>query len=397
MVVANIAFLFVFKYLTFVLENVNLLLGDPLTIPQIGLPVGISFFTFKTISYCIDIKRGKAPVEKNFINMALYVSLFTQVLMGPIVRYSQIAEQIRDRKETPEKFVTGFCKFTVGFAKKVLFAGTLVTLADKAFNNVGSLSVAMAWLGMFAYSFQIYFDFSGYSDMAIGMSRMFGFEIPENFEYPYVSTSVAEYWRRWHISMGAFFKEYVFMPATFSNLLKKNPFTKKRLGKEAKIFWASFITWFCTGIWHGASWNFMIWGLYYLALTRGEEHFHHFKNKILDKTLWFLYATFAVKFGQVLFRAKDLPEAGRYFANMFGFGGNGFVDGTFLFYINEYKVHLILAALFCLPLWQFIKKWLRVPDKVEAVLYPIAIVAISVLSVAFLVKGGYNPSIYFNF
>ena len=271
MVISNLSLFFVFKYLNFTIENLNVLLGGILPQTHIRLPIGISFFTFQAMSYVFDVSLGRGEVQKNPLNVALYISLFPQLIAGPIVRYETVAEEIQNRQESLEDFVRGIRRFTVGLAKKVLLSNSIGLLADQAFGfgEASQLSVAMAWLGVLAYAFQIYFYFGGYSDMAIGLGLMFGFHFDENFCYPYISRTVAEFWQRWHISLGSWFRDYLFYPVS----RKMGPLSKRvkqRWGKQAGRLAPSVVglavVWLCTGIWHGASWGYILWGVYYGVL-----------------------------------------------------------------------------------------------------------------------------------
>ena len=258
-VVANLAILFIFKYLSFTASVVQQALGLSMTIPKIALPIGISFFTFQAMSYVLDVYRGKGMAQKNILNVALYISLFPQLIAGPIVRYETVAEEIENRKETWNDFLDGFTRFILGLSKKVLISNTLSVFADTAFSSIGTVSVAGSWLGALCYTFQIFFDFSGYSDMAIGLGRMFGFHFLENFNFPYISRSITEFWRRWHISLGSFFRDYVYFPLGGSRV------SKPRLIRNL------FVVWLLTGIWHGANWTFLLWGIMYFILLTAEN------------------------------------------------------------------------------------------------------------------------------
>ncbi|MDD3926872.1 MAG: MBOAT family protein, partial [bacterium] len=261
MLAFNLSVMFIFKYLVFALVNINGLLKTHITVPDITLPIGISFFTFQAMSYVLDVYRKKGDVQINPLNVGLYISFFPQLIAGPIVRYQTIAEMINGRKENFDDFSQGVCRFIVGLAKKILLANTLALVADKAFSlPAGELSVTFAWLGAIAYAFQIFFDFSGYSDMAIGLGKMFGFHFDENFNYPYISKSVSEFWRRWHISLGTWFRDYVYFPLGGS-----------RVTSRGRLVLNLFIVWLLTGIWHGANWTLIIWGLYYFVFITTEK------------------------------------------------------------------------------------------------------------------------------
>ena len=321
-VIFNLSILFVFKYLNFTANTICSIFGITSSIPKIALPIGISFFTFQAMSYVLDVYRDKGAVQKNILNVGLYISFFPQLIAGPIVRYETVAEEIKNRKETLDDFFDGFARFIVGLGKKVLLSNTFALLADRAFDgcaNGDNLSVAFSWLGAIAYTLQIFFDFSGYSDMAIGLGKMFGFHFLENFNYPYISLSVAEFWRRWHISLGSWFRDYVYIP------LGGN-----RVSKSRNIF-NLFVVWGLTGVWHGANWTFIVWGLMYFVLLTFEKltGFEKRKSKPFMVFRWF-YTMFFVIMGWVVFRSNSLTDAFVYMKSMFGLNGNVFSDGMFV-------------------------------------------------------------------
>lgn len=381
----NLSILFVFKYLMFTLGNINTLFGLSITVPLITLPIGISFFTFQAMSYVLDVYRGKGVLQKNPLYVGLYISFFPQLIAGPIVRYETIAEEIRHRRETLDDFSAGVTRFVVGFLKKVLIANTMAVIADTAF-DAGVPSVAFAWLGLFAYAFQIYFDFSGYSDMAIGLGRMFGFHFLENFNYPYISKSISEFWRRWHISLGTWFRDYVYFPLGGS-----------RVNSKARLVFNLFVVWFLTGIWHGANWTFLLWGLMYFALITAEK-LSGFEQK-LQRVPWlkYLYTMAFVLFGWVLFRAADLSSAAVYFKALFGLAGNPLTDNAFSLHFSRYFVFLAAAAVFSTPAAPALRKKLPQNSVTVELLLFAATAAAFVIAVSFIVKGSYNPFIYFNF
>ena len=316
-VIGNLSLLFVFKYLTFVCKNIGAVLPLPFVLPEIALPIGISFFTFQSMSYLIDVYRGRASVQKNPLDLALYIALFPQLIAGPIVRYETVAEQIRSRRESWAMFHPGLCRFLCGLFKKVLISNQMGLVADRAFsmNGDGTLGCAMAWLGALSYALQIYYDFSGYSDMAIGLGKMFGFSFEENFDYPYISCSVTEFWRRWHISLGTWFRDYVYIPLGGS-----------RVKTRTRLVCNLAVVWILTGVWHGAAWNFLFWGVWFFVLLTVEklcfaEAIRAASAKPFYKKLggW-LYTMTAVLLGWVLFRAESLPLVCSYLKTMLGFG-----------------------------------------------------------------------------
>ena len=382
-VIYNIGLLFVFKYLSFTLANLGLLLNTDFAVVKIALPIGISFYSFQALSYVIDVYRSKEPVQQNPLNVGLYIALFPQLIAGPIVRYETVAHAIRDRKENGDDITRGICRFIMGLAKKVILANQMAVVADMAFAQSGELSVATAWLGAVAYGFQIYFDFSGYSDMAIGLGRIFGFHFLENFNHPYAARSISDFWRRWHMSLSTWFRDYVYFPMGGS-----------RVKTKTRLVFNLFVVWMLTGTWHGANWTFILWGaLYFVLLT--VEKLTGFDKRI--GRLGHLYAMLFVLFGWVLFRAPTVSAAGTYLGVMLGLGSAPAVDGTFIFYLLDYKVYLIAALVCSLPLAEF--RWV---DRLRrsrgwGAAYVLWLALIFLLSVSFMIKSDYNPFIYFNF
>ena len=384
----NLGLLFVFKYLNFTGSLLRDLTGIELELPSIALPIGISFFTFQAMSYVIDVYRQKGKVQKNPLYVGLYIAFFPQLIAGPIVRYETIAEEIKDRKETLEDFVNGFARFVTGLSKKVLLANSLAVLADRAFQMVktgGNISVLFGWLGALAYTFQIFFDFSGYSDMAIGMGRMFGFHFLENFNYPYTAVSITDFWRRWHISLGTWFRDYLYIPLGGS-----------RCSKRRNVL-NLFIVWTLTGIWHGANLTFVIWGLLYslLLLMERSTGILNKQEKVLTVFKW-MYTMFFVVIGWVIFRAESLGDAWIYLKTLFGLNHNAFSDVFFAGYISEYALLFGIAGIICTPVLRHLsdKMGSHAAGKMVKVL---GLFSLFVLSVAGLVSSNYNPFIYFNF
>ncbi|MCL2208087.1 MAG: hypothetical protein FWB90_08370 [Fibromonadales bacterium] len=373
-IILDIGLLFVYKYANFAAAN----LGFP--VPGIALPIGISFFTFQMISYMVDVYRGKARAQKNFLSCALYISLFPQLIAGPIIRYADIEEQLNNRKENWDDFCEGLKRFVVGLGKKLLIANNCALAADAAFDHIkqgGEIGAAFAWLGVIAYTLQIFFDFSGYSDMAIGLGRMFGFKFLENFNYPYISASITEFWRRWHISLGSWFRDYVYIPLGGS-----------RVNTKSRLFMNLLIVWLLTGIWHGANWTFIAWGLGYFVFLASEKFFLPISK--CPKPLAHVYTMLIVICLFVIFRANSLGDAANYYAVMFGFGNSPFITEDFWFYLGSLKLYFFFGILFCFP----------VVKRIE-VLFPSLSFAVCIilftLCFASIVKGGYNPFIYFNF
>ncbi len=389
MCLANLGILFIFKYLAFTIDTLNVGFGMSMIVPKIALPIGISFFTFQAMSYVIDVYRHDAYPQKNIFYLALYISFFPQLIAGPIIRYQSVAHQILYRNETVNKFSIGFCRFVTGLAKKIIISNNMAIVADSIYSFIefGSIPITLAWLGSFAYTFQIFFDFSAYSDMAIGLGMMFGFKFEENFNYPYISRSISEFWRRWHISLGNWFKSYVYFPLGGSRVKKKDIMVRNLL-----------CVWILTGIWHGAEWNFVLWGFLNFVIICLEKLFNIEQSKI-PNYIRHIATMFTVNLGWVLFRATDLNEASVYLNSMFSFTGamnNGY---TFMF-IKEYLIIFIFAIILSMPVVKranyFISKNEKCSDIINNV-YPIWILTLLVICISFLVVGSYNPFIYFNF
>ena len=379
----NLGLLVYFKYTNFLGGVIASLMGGEFTALDIFLPVGISFFTFQSLSYTIDVYRRDIKPLTNLLDYAFYVSFFPQLVAGPIVRYEQIAYEIDHRQENMEDFSLGMTRFVYGLGKKVLLSNYMGTIADNMFYLSGNsnLSVASAWLGGIAYTLQIYYDFSGYSDMAIGLGRMFGFHFLENFNYPYVSKSITEFWRRWHMSLSSWFRDYVYIP----------------LGGSREGVWKTyrntFIVWLFTGIWHGANWTFIVWGLGYFVLlcierlggwTKGVRYIGHIYTMAAVILLW------------VVFRADSLSLAGRYIAQMFGAGGS-FWDNTAAECLSGSYVMLVLAVVFSCPVIRWIADKLKLQEQSRKNIAAIAAVPLFLLCIAKCMSSSYNPFIYFNF
>lgn len=386
----NLGTLFVFKYLSFVLRNLNKAIIYEIPIPNLALPIGISFFTFKAISYVIDVYRERVEVERNIFNLALYIAFFPQLLAGPISRYDLIVEQIKHRKETAARFSVGCCRFITGLSKKVLIASSMGVIVDRIFAiNVNiAIPVTLAWLGAIAYTLQIFFDFSGYSDMAIGLGLMFGFKFEENFNYPYVSKSISEFWRRWHISLSSWFRDYVYFPLGGSRVANKD-----------KIIRNLFVVWVLTGVWHGSEWTFIMWGLLNFIFIAFEKVFS-FDRMNISNGFKHVYALFIINLGWVLFRSKDLVEAGKYIGCMFGVNNNGFWSNYTFMFLKENIVFFIAAIVLSMPVARITNKYTVEKMrgyKVIDNLYPFAIIGLFLICVIYIVKGTYNPFIYLKF
>lgn len=373
----HVLVLFVFKYLTFVVMQLGLLLHRDFSVVKIALPIGISFFTFQLLSYLFDIYYGKAQAQKSLLRVGLYISLFPQLIAGPIVRYSTIEEQLDHRKESINLFADGMMQFIWGLGKKVLVADYVAVIADNNFNSGVPLCVATAWLGAVAYTLQIYFDFSGYSDMAIGLGRMFGFHFQKNFDYPYIARSATEFWQRWHMSLGTWFRDYVYIP------LGGNRVSKMRW------IWNLFVVWALTGIWHGANWTFLCWGLFYFLLLL-MERLTDFPQKL--GIFAHIYALIVIVVGWTMFRAESLAKGIDYIGIMFGNTTAGIVDETFWFYLVKGGGVLVLGIIFSLP----VLPWLR-KKEVWSRIEPLAAIAVFAISLLTAITATYSPFIYFNF
>ncbi len=386
----NLGLLGWFKYAGFA-ASVLVSLGAKLTVPQVVLPIGISFFTFQGLSYVADVYRRKVPAQENPLYVALYISLFPQLVAGPIVRYTSIAESIRQREHSPEDFAQGLTRFLFGFGKKMLLANTMGQAADAAFALTGhpNLTAALAWTGAVAYTFQIYFDFSGYSDMAIGLGRMFGFRFEENFRYPYASGSVTEFWRRWHISLSSWFRDYVYIPLGGNRC------------SPARHVFNILLVWFLTGLWHGASWTFLLWGGYYGFLLLLEKYPLRGVLPRIPGVLRHVLTLCLVILGWVLFRSDSLHRAWLYVKAMFGSSG-GF-SWQAVYYLREYAPEFLCCVLASLPLKPFLEKRCLGEGASPALRCVSRIGAMGLAAVIFvlgymeLVHGGFNPFIYFQF
>lgn len=435
-VAGDLSLLFLYKYLDFVVENLDRLPGVSVAVPEIGLPVGISFFTFQALSYVVDVYRQPGSSEKSPVNVALYISMFPQMIAGPIVRYGDVAEQIHSRRRDTELFAWGVCRFVQGLGKKVIIANTVASAADTVFkvNSSGiymggqtELTPGLAWIGAVAFAIQIYFDFSGYSDMAIGLGAMLGFRFQENFNYPYASDSITQYWRRWNISLGTWFRDYVYIPMGGSRVT------------TGRHMFNLLVVWLLTGLWHGASWTFLVWGLYWFVLVALEKLLPEKKSpawdgrgsggstwdrarenrrpSVLQKLVRHCYILLVMLAGSVIFRSVTLAQAGHYLLAMAGLSGlignsvagaagalasgGALVTGNQLamFLIREYWYVLLAGAVLSFPAAPAVGAWVkdRLGDRWYQVIFGTAMVFVLVISISFVIKGGYSPFIYFQF
>ena len=385
-IIINLGFLGFFKYSNFFIENFNNVTGLSLKLLNVALPIGISFYTFQILSYAVDVYRGTVKAQKNLINLATYITMFPQLIAGPIVRYSDIVDSLTERKINFEKISTGLRRFIIGLSKKILLANALGELCV-TFKASDDKSLLFYWLYAVAFCLQVYFDFSGYSDMAIGLGKILGFEFMENFNFPFISKSIAEFWRRWHISLGSWFRDYVYIPLGGNRV------------KKSKWFFNILVVWFLTGFWHGAAWNFIIWGLYFVIFLVFEKTT---VGKFITKThvLNRIYTLFFIIISFVIFDAVNMSEAFSYIKAMVGLGDIPLDSNEFIYYFKEYAVILLLGLIGATP---FVKKTATKLTEIKgvkvivSVLEPIILIFLLVLVTAYLVDGSFNPFLYFRF
>lgn len=381
----NLGFLAYFKYADFFIENFNAVTGMGVPLLRIALPIGISFYTFQILSYVVDVYRG-VPAQKSVVNLASYITMFPQLIAGPIVRYTDVARELESRTHSFEKFATGMRRFIIGLSKKVLVANILGELCD-VFRSSDDKSVLYYWLYGVAFAIHVYFDFSGYSDMAIGLGKIFGFNFCENFNYPFISKSATEFWRRWHMSLGSWFRDYVYIPMGGNRVSKP------------RWFFNIFTVWMLTGFWHGAAWTFIVWGLYFAVFLCIEKLFllkRLEKSRLLSR----VYMLVIITVSFVIFNATNLSEAFEYIKCMFGFGDIPLVSAEYLYYLKSYGVPMALGLVGSTPVVKnVINKLLEksVGEKALSVVESIVLVALAVIVTAYLVDGSFNPFLYFRF
>ena len=384
-VVVNLGVLGYYKYTNFFIENINHFIKNDIKIATIVLPIGISFFTFQAMSYVIDVYRGDVAAQKNPFYVMLYVSLFPQLVAGPIVRYKTVENEIAHRQIHMEDVADGLERFILGFAKKIIIANNVGALADKIF-EMNSIDMPLAWLGAIAYTLQIYFDFSAYSDMAIGLGKMFGFEFNMNFNYPYVSKSITEFWRRWHISLSSWFRDYVYIPLG-GNRVSKIKHIRNLL-----------IVWFLTGLWHGAAWNFVAWGLYYGVILIIEKYL---LSPVLDRlpdVVRHIYSIVLVVIGWVLFFSSSFGQAADYIRVMFGAGAHGFADRESMYLLTSNLILWLILIFGSTPLVHFrYEHMLRSKKWNTTIINSVVYAALFIVCIAYLVTETYNPFLYFRF
>ncbi|MCL2111202.1 MAG: MBOAT family protein [Clostridiales bacterium] len=403
MVLWNVGIFFIYKYLNFTIATIDRFFGTDIPQTTLYLPIGISFFTFQAMSYVVDVYRGTAPVQKNPFNTALYISLFPALIAGPIIRYNSIADQLtgRDVRFNADDFAYGVKRFVIGLGKKLILANMAASVADRAFASVSGISgeepaVMLGWIGIVCYTFQIYFDFSGYSDMAIGLGRMFGFRFLENFNYPYISGTVTEFWRRWHISLSTWFRDYVYFPLGGSHVDKKS-----------RLVFNLFVTWMLTGIWHGAGWTFIVWGLFYFVLLTFEKLCGIpalVARSPMTALLYRIFTILCFMLGWVVFRAPTIGDAYNYVRLMFGLSVDGehyplFTEAT-KFYIEDNAAVLVICVIACMPVVKLVQSRLAdngVRLRAATTASNVFLGIVFLVCVSYMVNGSYNPFIYFNF
>lgn len=389
-VIVNLAFLIVFKYAGFIVQSINAIPFISLKEPKISMPIGISFYTFQAMSYVIDTYRDERKRPGSFLDVMLYVCLFPQLVAGPIVKYNSVREQLQDRQVSAEGTASGIQRFIVGLSKKMLIANVMAVAADRMFAlDIAQLDMASAWVGAVCYMLQIYFDFSGYSDMAVGMGKMFGFSFPENFDYPYTACSIRQFWKKWHISLTSWFREYLYFP------LGGN-----RKGRARTLF-NRFFVFLCTGIWHGADWTFVVWGIYHGVLTMLETVLVKDKNagkaadsaKPVIRVLGHIYTLLAVMIGFVIFRADSMSQAVHFIVSMFSFGATAVGTMTAVSVMSPlFIITLIIAAVACTPVLRMLPK-----NAVTRLLGMVLTIILYMLCIMEIAAGSYNPFIYFRF
>lgn len=384
-VVVNLGILFFFKYADFIITNINNLTGLSIPLLNIPLPIGVSFNTFQSLSYVIDVYRGTVKCEKSFYNYLTYTTLFPQIIAGPIVRYETVDEELETKNISLDNFSAGMKRFIIGLGKKVLIANSVGALWNTIeTGNYSELSMLFAWIGIISFALQIYFDFSGYSDMAIGLAQIFGMKFDENFNYPYISKSITEFWRRWHITLSSWFRDYVYIP----------------LGGNRRGFAIQIrnilIVWFLTGAWHGASWNFILWGLYFGVILILEKLFLLKLLEKLPKIIGHIYSIVIILVGWVIFAFEDLARVGEYIKAMFI--NSNLWNSEALYYLQNYGLLILIGAICSIPLWKKLKEKIDSKNsKTLEVITTLGYVAIFVLSTASLVTNSFNPFLYFRF
>ena len=384
-VVINLGLLVIFKYSGFLVETFNSVTGAGIPVPQVRMPIGISFFTFQALSYVIDVYRGDASVQKNFGKVLLYISFFPQLIAGPIVKYHDVEAEINNRKQTPEEIGKGIRRFIAGLSKKVLIANTMGLVADNLFGAAATGITGLgAWLGAVSYMLQIYFDFSGYSDMALGLGMMFGFHFHENFDYPYISASIREFWRRWHISLSSWFRDYIYIPLGGNRV--------------SKLKWIRniIIVWMLTGLWHGAEWNFVIWGLYFGVLLIIEKVFLLKWLQKIPKVISRIYTLFIVMISFIIFNGEGISTILENIGGLFKFVSIPLITNESMYYLKSYIIVIILGIIGATPICKNILTNEKL-KKIVNILEPIYLLLIFIICTSYIVDGSFNPFLYFRF
>ena len=381
--IVSIGLLVCFKYMNFIIENINLWLKHKIDFINVALPIGISFYTFQMMSYLIDVYRGQAKVQKNILKLAMYVSLFPQLIAGPIVRYTTIENEIENRTHTMEKFAQGIRRFIIGLAKKVLIANVLGELCT-TFLKTNEISVLYEWIYAISAMLQIYFDFSGYSDMAIGLGKMFGFEFLENFNYPYIAKSITDFWRRWHISLSSWFRDYVYIP------LGGN--------RTSKIKWLRniMIVWLLTGLWHGAAWNFIIWGLYFGILLIIEKLFLSKYLEKIPKVFTHIYVLILVMISFIIFNGESVNQIVTNITSLVGIGNISLTTPESIYYFKSYFIPIVIGIIGATPILKNIANTEKY-KKIINILEPITLLVLFIISTSYIIDGSFNPFLYFRF
>ena len=382
-IIINIALLGFFKYSDFLIQSINSVFKTSIPLLELGLPIGISFFTFQTMSYSIDVYRGNVKAEKKFLDFMTYVTMFPQLIAGPIVRYQTVSEELKTRTINFENFVNGFMRFLQGLFKKVLIANNVGYVWSLISETPAEISMLTAWLGIIMFALQIYFDFSGYSDMAIGMGKMLGFNYPENFNYPYISKSITEFWRRWHMTLSGWFKDYVYISLGGSRV--------KKILNIRNIF----IVWVLTGIWHGAAWNFALWGLYFAIILIIEKFILKNILEKLPNLFKHIYALFLILVGWLIFAFDDMGNLKEYAISMFL--NENIIDIEFMQYLTENFIIMIIAIILTMPIYPYLKERMEFKSKIGKILVVAMYLTLFILVISMLVSDTYNPFLYFRF
>lgn len=383
-ILINAGILVYFKYINFIIQNINLWLTNKIDFIYVALPIGISFYTFQMISYTVDVYRGQAKVQKNILKLAMYISLFPQLIAGPIVRYSSVEDQLENRKHTFEKFALGVRRFIIGLGKKVLIANVLGELTS-IFLSSNEMSVLYCWLYGISAMLQIYFDFSGYSDMAIGLGKMFGFEFLENFNYPYIATSITDFWRRWHISLSSWFRDYIYIPLGGNRVSK------------AKWIRNILIVWILTGLWHGAAWNFIFWGLFFGILLIIEKLFLGEFLKKLPKFISRVYVLIIVMISFIIFNGENIEQILKNIGGLVGINGIPLISKESLYYLKSYFLVIVFGIIGSTPIMKNIVNSKQFLKKVINITEPIYLFSILAICTSYIIGGSFNPFLYFRF